>query len=189
MTMTLTPDKLKVIDSWDRKTFDGQKKVMKGNSANDVARLLGLPAIGYEWLHMIAFSLGGHEGTPQVAKNLVLGTEAANTAMMSLEGFVHSLISKGRYPEAQIVVMRTAPVPKECAWFAESIQYTIKLSRPPGAPIYIRESFNPLLMSAPAFSVEQMARQIRDRELKSAPPPRPVSDTMRKPGSRPGRRL
>ncbi len=185
--MLLTAEKLKVISLLDRKTFDLQKKVMKNNSAREVAILLGLQDIGWEWLHLVAFSLGGHLGDAQIPQNLILGTEAANSAMMLIEQFVKEEVESGRYELVHVVVSRLCPVPT-CCWFASKIQYTIKLTV--GgliSPKYVREEFDPLQRDAPAFVIKQMREQIKG--FRSGRPPIPVSDTMRKPTGPRGRRL
>ncbi len=185
--MVLTFEKLKVISLLDRKTFDLQKKVMKNNSAREVAILLGLPDVGWEWLHLVAFSLGGHLGEAQIPQNLVIGTEAANTHMMLIEQFVKEEVESRRYESVTIVVSRMCPVPT-CCWFASNIKYAIKFTFDSGVPPkYVREEFNPLLRDAPGFVVKQMREQIKG--FRSGRPPVPVSDTMRKPTGPRGRRL
>nr|WP_199039602.1 hypothetical protein [Dyella sp. ASV24] len=184
--ITLTDDKMDVIRSLDRKTFDDQKKVMKNNSANEMAKLLGLAPVGFEWLHLIAFSLGGHQGQAQIPENLVLGTESANTAMMLIEGFVKDqLRTSARYKSVTICVSRTCPV-RSCGWFVTNIRYMIKFDAGKGmSKKYVLEQFNPLQTIAPPFAIKEMAEKVRG--FRSAKAPVPVSDTMRKPGTRPRR--
>jgi hypothetical protein len=181
---TLTPDNLKVIQTLDRKTFSSQKTVMKNNSAADVAELIGYPrSTGWEWLHLVAFSMKG--GEAQAPDNLVLGTEAANTAMMLVEQFVKDQVDRGRCESATIAVGRDCPL-NTCGWYTTNIHYTVKLVKF-GRPHYLRESFNPFTLMSPAYVLKQITGQL-DR-FKSGPAPRPVSDTIVK-SSRPfGRRL
>jgi hypothetical protein len=48
---------------------------------------------GWQWLHLIAYALGGPEGIgPQQAANLVVGTTAANTAMIMIEDAINNAI-------------------------------------------------------------------------------------------------
>ncbi len=188
--ITLTPSALKVIQTLDRKTFDSQKKVMKNNSAAEVAALLGLDkTVSWEWLHLVAFSLGGHQGEAQIPENLVLGTAAANTAMMLVESWIKEQVEYGRWDTATLVVHRVCPV-QDCGWFCTEIGYTVKLSSKFGKPVYARERFNPFLIVSPGFVLKQMMDQLKKWSPKSGPAPVPVSDTMRKPGpARYGRRL
>jgi len=187
-TITLDWKKLEVIGTLDRRSFDDQKKVMKNNSAREVAMLLGLPTerIEWEWLHLVAFSLGGHMGNPQVPENLILGTAAANTWMMMVEQFVRRHAAKSTYKSVTVVVSRHCPHPN-CGWLASNINYLIQFKRSPGmAPKYVRESFNPLLPIAPDFVLKEMGEQLDS--FRGGRAPTPISDSMRKPGSH-GRRL
>lgn len=188
---TLDKRQLEVIATMNRKDHDSQNKVMRNNSANDVAKMLGLPPVGWEWLHMIAFTLGGYGGEAQVPENLVLGTAAANTAMMCLEGFVKKMLAKGHFERAEIGVVKP-PMAPNCGWITQSIRYSVKFVRTGLPHVWVREEFNPLLTACPTYDVEQMIRQKTSSIgwLRSDPGPRPVSDTMRAPESRRrGRRL
>jgi hypothetical protein len=90
-----------------------QTKVMDNISPNDAARKLGfaLPApLSWEWLHLVAFSIGQtHVGDlsqksqdliqrtnqpQQISENLVLGTAAANTEMLSYETNIKRRLTK-----------------------------------------------------------------------------------------------
>ncbi len=187
VTQSLDHSKLNVIGTLNRKSFDSQNKVMKNNSANEVAKLLGLPPVGYEWLHMVAFTLGGFEDVPQTPDNLVLGTAAANTAMMILEGFIKAYMRRHSGVSARISVSRTGFPPKQ-GWFTTQINYLVQFS---GGfkPVYVREAFDPLSTVAPTYDVKQMVSKYSG--FRSDPAPLPVSDTVRKPrpGWHLGRRL
>lgn len=190
VTNTLDKRQFDVICTMNRKDHASQNTVMKNNSANDVAKMLGFPAVGWEWLHLIAFTLGGNEGEAQVPENLVLGTAAANTAMMCLEGFVKKMLSKGHFEKAEIGVVKLPMAPK-CGWITQNIGYTVKFVRGGLPHVWVRENFNPLTTACPTYDIEEMIRQKTKGIgwLKSDPPPRPVSDTVRAPGRRFGRRL
>lgn len=87
----------------------GQSAVM-GIGPNDAARLLRLAHGAWEWLHLVAFSIApthvdalsaksmttiDRTGQPQqISENLVLGTAAANTAMLSYETVIKSVLRK-----------------------------------------------------------------------------------------------
>ena len=162
----LDPDKLAVYESRNRKSFDSQKKVMNNNSANEVARLLGLKYDGkgysYEWLHLIAFSLGGPGGEAQVPYNLVLGTAGANTAMMSIEEFVKRRIKETRCT-ATISVFRHSPFDK-CGWYANKLAYSVKFK---GNENSADAEFSPLCPIAPTFDVEELTRQVGQKHGRS----------------------
>ncbi len=94
----ITPLELK---NWsgDRKT--DQNKVM-GASAADVAENAGFDrddGRGWEWLHLIAYSMGGLEvHGPQVSGNLVAGTSECNTQMIIVEEFLKDQVQKNSGP-------------------------------------------------------------------------------------------
>lgn len=80
------------VEAWmESKRHKQQKSVMNSNSADDVAKALGLPKAEYEWLHLVAYSMGAAEEleSQQEVKNLVLGTKGSNTQMM-----IHEMILK-----------------------------------------------------------------------------------------------
>jgi len=64
---------------------------MLNHSAGDVANALEFPQADYEWLHLIAYSMGvaNELKSQQEVKNLVLGTKGSNTQMM-----IHEMILK-----------------------------------------------------------------------------------------------
>ncbi|HEY9611221.1 DUF4157 domain-containing protein [Allocoleopsis sp.] len=90
-----------------------QTKVMDNISPNEAARKLGFAiptSLSWEWLHLVAFSIGQtHVGDlsqksqdlikrtnqpQQISENLVLGTAAANTEMLSYETNIKRWLTK-----------------------------------------------------------------------------------------------
>ena len=49
---------------------------------------------GWEWLHLVAFSMGGIDSQPQVPGNLVAGTYESNTEMMAVEDAIKWAVEK-----------------------------------------------------------------------------------------------
>ena len=85
----ITPTEIKAWTGQDRSVAQG---VVMGASAADVAENAGFArneGAGWEWLHLIAHSMGGIETLgPQVADNLVAGTSECNTQMIVVEEFI-----------------------------------------------------------------------------------------------------
>lgn len=80
-----------------QKREKSQTQVM-GASAGDAAEAAGFArneGAGWEWLHLIAHSMGGIEVVgPQVAGNLVAGTSECNTQMIVVEEFLKDYVKK-----------------------------------------------------------------------------------------------
>ncbi|WP_392482105.1 DUF4157 domain-containing protein [Nostoc sp. C110] len=100
-----------------------QTKVMDNISPNAAAHKLGFECptpLSWEWLHLVAFSIGQtHVGDlsqkskdliqrtnqpQQISENLVLGTAAANTEMLSYETKIKRLLSKDQAWKLNLVV-------------------------------------------------------------------------------------
>lgn len=96
-----------LLKAWDGKRKSdgnpGQNAVMKGQtgvlatdgSATEDAGLHGfnkeVGGHGWEWLHLKAYSMGGHQGYAQYSGNLVMGTWHANSAHKTIEDAVKRL--------------------------------------------------------------------------------------------------
>lgn len=100
------------IDSTLIGAYQGQKRsqdqgTVMGESARDVALNAGFDpdeGEGWEWLHMIAHSMGGIDVQgPQVAGNLVAGTGECNTQMIIVEEFIKDIVQKAN-TSAQLFV-------------------------------------------------------------------------------------
>ena len=86
----------------------GQIEVMGGVSPNVAAKSLGLPTGRWEWLHLVAFSIGvthadnlsAHswkliersDRPTQIPENLVLGTHETNTVMLTYETIIKDIL-------------------------------------------------------------------------------------------------
>lgn len=92
-------DELKVWSVRERSVDQG---VVMGASAGDAAQSAGFArneGKGWEWLHLIAHSMGGMQVKgPQVAENLVAGTSECNSQMIVVEEFLKDYVNtnKGR---------------------------------------------------------------------------------------------
>ena len=92
-----------------------QSRVMGYVSPNKAAAIMGLPCpnkLSWEWLHLVAFSIkethvntlsnesilaiGVTNQPQQIRENLVLGTCAANTAMLAFEANIKFIMSQNR---------------------------------------------------------------------------------------------
>jgi hypothetical protein len=86
------------LQAWSGKKRDISQAQVMGASAGDAAENAGFDrkeGEGWEWLHMIAHSMGGVEGHgPQVADNLVAGTSESNSQMIVTEEWMKDVITK-----------------------------------------------------------------------------------------------
>ncbi|WP_135557196.1 OTU domain-containing protein [Paenibacillus cymbidii] len=101
----------KGVSSWSGKKREQSQDQVMGASAGDAAENGGFEkreGEGWEWLHLIAHSMGGIdvEG-PQVAGNLVAGTSECNTQMIVVEEFLKDLVSKREGYRAKLSVIAT----------------------------------------------------------------------------------
>ncbi len=106
----------------------------------------------WEWLHLVAFSMGGIEGIPQQASNLVAGTYHANTEMMLYENAVKKLIEDYKEPlDVSIkahLIMHTHT--------SDRIVYTIRRNVKGGTERTCTLETNPLAFFQPASGLERM---------------------------------
>lgn len=86
------------IESWEGKKRSRSQNQVMGTSALEVAINKGFDpdeGLGWEWLHLIAHSMGGIEvDGPQVEDNLVAGTTECNTQMIVVEEFIKDVVKK-----------------------------------------------------------------------------------------------
>lgn len=87
-----------VIESWEGKDRELQQNQVMGMSAGEAVADAGFnpkEGKGWEWLHLIAHSMGGIEIIgPQRAENLVAGTSECNTQMIIVEEFLKDIVQK-----------------------------------------------------------------------------------------------
>lgn len=87
------------IATWEGKKRSVSQLQVMGRSAGEIAEHAGYAKAGgrgWEWLHLIAHSMGGAAGTgPQHPDNLVAGTSECNTQMIVVEEALKHIV--GRY--------------------------------------------------------------------------------------------
>jgi hypothetical protein len=146
----LTPG---LIASWQGVDREEQQKAVMGASAAQVMANAGYPVADgrdWEWLHMIAHSMGGIGGVaPQVAANLVAGSRECNSEMIVVEEMLKAIIVKtggsGR-AKLEVAVRMLDPA----RHIASSIQYTFLLYNADGKPAFVESfAFNPLDRTQP----------------------------------------
>ena len=94
------------LKSWagTRKQAKGQNAVMKAR-AKAVANAAGRGGDSWEWLHLIAYSLGGPEDAgPQDESNLIAGTWECNSDMMIAEDMIKAVIGLAAKQHNQVHV-------------------------------------------------------------------------------------
>lgn len=86
------------LSSWSGKDRSEQQGQVMGASAGEAAANAGFDADegkGWEWLHMVAHSMGGIDVVgPQVAENLVAGTSECNSQMIVAEEFLKDVVER-----------------------------------------------------------------------------------------------
>jgi hypothetical protein len=147
-----------LLTAWDnyRKTAGYQSqgqamlhsKNVSDESATKVAKAEGFTETvsnkGWEWLHIIAFSMSGHKGYPQYAPNMGGGTWHANSAHKIVEDAVKQLTRDA--PNEVFLVDGFAAVFKGTEIAAE-FRYVVSTSQ----PVQSKKSF---LSGHPGRSVE-----------------------------------
>lgn len=127
---------LALLNKWSgkRKGFTpDQNAAMSNTSAKEAALThFGLPAqtSDWQWLHLIAFTLGGDIGDPQnpnTVANLVAGTAAANGHHLVIENLVKKLILSGKADSVKLTAVAHMIVGS--LQVATRIDYAIKVSR------------------------------------------------------------
>jgi hypothetical protein len=150
LNFAITPDLIAQWQGQDRS--ETQLKVM-GASAADAARNAGYvvnDGTEWEWLHMIAHSMGGIGGTtPQDARNLVAGTRECNSEMIIAEEMLKTIVVKtGGKGSARLEVGVEMLDPVR--HIASKINYTFVLLNSEGkASIVEHFGFNPLDKTQP----------------------------------------
>jgi hypothetical protein len=127
-----------------------------GQSAAAVAANAGYPAVGWEWLHLIAHSMGGIAGQPQQAPNLVVGTEAANAQMIIVEEALKDyVLTTGGTVHISVL----APITDPDRHIASSVQYDFAFLNAAGAPLGVQSHrFDPMSTSVPGFALNRSFR-------------------------------
>ena len=101
----------------------GQNAAMGDISAADAAADYGYTEGSWEWLHLMAFTLGGIDETKiNHPDNLVAGTVGANRVHKVLEDTVKSLLAKSII---EVFVKATAEIKKDSYHVADTLKYEI----------------------------------------------------------------
>jgi hypothetical protein len=154
------------IEAWsgEKRSID-QGQVM-GASAGDAAENAGFvrnEGEGWEWLHMIAHSMGGLEVQgPQVEGNLVAGTGECNSQMIVVEEFIKDVVKKSKGRAALWVAVRMFDPVRH---IGGEITYDFELYNEAKQPVAVYHwSFNPLSRRQPVVMENRSARYVA-REL------------------------
>jgi hypothetical protein len=154
----LTPKDLRYWSGEERS--ESQIQVM-GASAADVAENAGFDrseGLGWEWLHLIAHSMGGMRIVgPQVAGNLVCGTAECNTQMIIVEEFIKDLVARGHNARLAVFARMSDPV----RHIAESITYDFLIMDDQDRPIdAFHWTFDPLSRLQPIVEENRGLRYV-----------------------------
>ncbi len=166
----MNSDLLKAFSGKERSKT--QKAVMGGISAADAAEKGGFvrdEGKGWEWLHMIAHSMGGLETVgPQVQENLVAGTHECNTQMIVVEELIKSLVLKNKGKAKLWVGVSMLDAKNH---IGHTINYDFELYNEAGQPVAMYHwSFDALSRRQPLSFENRTARYTsREQHLPGAP--------------------
>jgi hypothetical protein len=137
----------KLLDSWasQRQGWKpDQNTAMKNTSAKEAAASSGYPTNkDWQWLHLIAFTFGGHDGKqPNAQENLVAGLAAANGFHLVLENLVKKMILSG-YTD-KIEIEANARIKTTSYHVAEKILYLLKWKDSSGKDVIDEFTINTL---------------------------------------------
>lgn len=110
---------------WHGRRSGSQNSAMYNTSAKQAAEASGYDVkSGWQWLHLIAFSMGGRDDSnPNEEGNLVAGLAAANGFHLALEGFVKKMVQDKAVSD--VTVKATAHIVVDSFHVAKSIEYRI----------------------------------------------------------------
>lgn len=139
------------LQTWSGAKRSRTQEQVMGVSAGDAAEHAGFKrdeGKGWEWLHLIAHSMGGLERFgPQVAGNLVAGTSECNTQMIIAEEFIKDQVSKSGGFAAVFVNVRLLDPLRH---IGDQIGYDVELHNGDNEPVAVYHwSFNALSRSQP----------------------------------------
>ena len=148
------------IEGWSGKKRSIDQGQVMGASAADVAENAGFDrdeGLGWEWLHMIAHSMGGIavQG-PQVEGNLVAGTSECNSQMIVVEEFLKDLVTRNKGKAALFVGVRMFDPLRH---IGEQITYDFEMHNASNEPVAVYHwSFNALSRRQPMVMENRGAR-------------------------------
>ncbi len=148
------------VEAWAGSKREIDQGQVMGASAGEVAQNAGFDpneGLGWEWLHLIAHSMGGIDvHGPQVADNLVAGTSECNTQMIVVEEFLKDYVvrNKGR---ATLVVF--ADMYDPVRHIGNRITYDFYVSNERGEPVEVYHwIFDPLSRTNPIIAQNRTLR-------------------------------
>lgn len=160
----ITPDRLKTWSGRKRQDYGGQQgQVMGGVSAATAVKYAfqvgaGIPEQAkklsdhdWEWLHLVAFSMGGIDSIPQQAANLVVGTYHANTEMILYENAIKRLVEEGGPLGVRVRARLILH-----SHVSDRIEYTVVRRPTVGVPREVTFHTNPLAFYEPASGLEKL---------------------------------
>ncbi len=148
------------INSWEGVKRSRDQAQVMGTSAGEVAGNAGYDKAGgrgWEWLHLIAHSMGGPIGTgPQHPENLVVGTSECNSQMIVVEEVLKDLVT--RYDlRARLAV--TASICDAVRHISDEIKYDFYFMEKSGRGLGVFTwTFDPLARSNPLDAHNLAAR-------------------------------
>lgn len=156
-----------MIDEATINSFEGTKRKIQqgevmGVSAGDAAANAGYDrneGDGWEWLHLIAHSMGGVEVLgPQVPGNLVAGTSECNTQMIIAEEMIKDIVRKTR-GHARLHVYATLSDAKR--HIGGRIVYDFLIYDDQGEPVEVYHwTFDCLSRNTPLVAENRQVRQV-----------------------------
>ncbi len=160
-TKTVNGDELDhhLIKIWSGKTREKSQVEVMGISASRAAYLAGYTGPGdWEWLHLIAHSMGGMmEGPgPQVPDNLVAGTSECNAAMIMVEDAIKDVV--GRFDDLTARIAIHAQICDRTYHISDLIKYHVSFYRGgEGVDVMLFE-FDPRTRQQPLVSQNLLTR-------------------------------
>ncbi|HKE78255.1 MAG TPA: DUF4157 domain-containing protein [Solirubrobacteraceae bacterium] len=150
----------KGMEPWSGEKRGISQNTVMGASAGDVVANAGFDkdeGLGWEWLHMIAHSMGGLEvHGPQVSGNLVAGTSECNTQMIVVEELIKDIVKKSGGRAALWVGVRMYD---EVRHIGDQITYDFELYNAKNEPVAVYHwSFNALSRRQPVTMENRSAR-------------------------------
>ncbi len=150
------------IEYWSGRDRSEDQKAVMGASAGEVAANAGYDAKegkGWEWLHLIAHSMGGIETIgPQVAGNLVVGTSECNTQMIIVEEFLKDVVTRYKLRGRLHVMARMIDRERH---IADRIGYDFIVYAPDGEHLVVFHwEFDPLSRTQPLVQENRTSRYV-----------------------------
>jgi hypothetical protein len=160
------------LRAWSGKKRKISQADVMGASAGDAAENAGFDrneGQGWEWLHLIAHSMGGIESRgPQVPDNLVAGTSECNSQMIVTEEWIKDVITKSGGHAALSVIVDMFDAQRH---IGRRIGYDFELYNEKGGPTAVYHvEFDPLSRRQPLAQINREERYAaREQHPKGEP--------------------